>query len=153
VAKPTPVLQERLVLRPGGDDLHALSPWFEAIAGRADLPSSVAFRIHVVLEEAVTNAMLHGQDPGDAGEVTLELTATPDRVVAVLRDTGRPFDPLNQVPSAPEQKPIAEAMIGGLGVTLMRTFCSELSYQRSGATNELTMQFDLNATASAGDDK
>ena len=153
MAKPTPELQHRLVLRPGGDDLHKLSPWFEAIATRVALPSSIAFRIHVVLEEAATNAVLHGQDPGDAGEVTLELTATPDRVVAVLRDTGRPFDPLKEAQAAPEPKLIAEAVIGGLGVTLMRKFCSELSYRRFGETNELTMGFDVNAMASGGGDK
>jgi serine/threonine-protein kinase RsbW len=143
---------ERLVLR-SVDDLGSLYPWFETIAERVGLVSSVAFRIHVVLEEAVTNAVMHGQNQGDTGPVILNINATVDRVVAILCDTGRPFDPLQEAPSQPEATPIEDAAIGGLGVTLIQTFCSDLSYRRAGATNELTMGFDIRAMASAGGDK
>lgn len=151
-SQPTSESLERLVLR-SADDLGSLYPWFEIIAERLGLASSVAFRIHVVLEEAATNAVMHGQDQDDTGLVILEINATPDRVVAVLRDTGRPFDPLQEAPAQSEPKPIAEAVIGGLGVTLMQTFCSELSYRRADATNELTMGFDIKAMATAVGDK
>jgi anti-sigma regulatory factor (Ser/Thr protein kinase) len=142
-------IRERLVLRSGGDDLDSLYPWFSAIAEQLNLPSSVAFRIHVVLEEAVTNAVLHGYDPGDSGDLSLEIAATPERLVAILSDAGRPFNPLLQPESPSEPKPIAEAMIGGLGVKLMRTYCSAMEYRRAGETNELTRGFDVSAMAAA----
>jgi anti-sigma regulatory factor (Ser/Thr protein kinase) len=146
-ASSTQEIRDRLVLRAGGDDLGSLYPWFEAIVTRLELPSSAAFRIHVVLEEAATNAAIHGYAPGAAGEVALDIAATPERVVAVLRDTGRPFNPLLETPPTPTPASLEEAAIGGLGITFMRKFCSELSYRRADETNELTMGFDVNAMA------
>ena len=86
LTKPIPEVRERLVLRSGGEDLDALYPWFDAISGQLGLPASAAFRIHVVLEEAVTNAVLHGYDPDCSGDVSLEIAATPAHVVAILRE-------------------------------------------------------------------
>jgi anti-sigma regulatory factor (Ser/Thr protein kinase) len=146
---PAPEIRERLVLRSEGDDLEAVFPWFEAIAERLGLPARAAFRIHVVLEEAVTNAVVHGHEPGVAGEVALEINGTPERVIAVLRDTGRPFNPILEPPLPAAPIPIREAAVGGLGVKLMRTFCSNLNYQRADQTNELTMEFDVSAMAAA----
>ena len=135
-------VHERLVLRSDRDDLPSLFPWFEAIAERIGLPPHAAFSIQVVLEEAVVNAIMHGYEPDDAGEVSLDVTASPARVVAVLRDGGRPFNPLTEAPSS-EPKPIAEASIGGLGVKLMHALCAELTWRRDGGTNELTMGFEI----------
>jgi anti-sigma regulatory factor (Ser/Thr protein kinase) len=149
MTKPRPEIQERLVLRPGGDDLDSVYPWFEAIAARLGLPKRAAYRIHVVLEEALTNAALHGFDPGAAGEIAMDLTGTPDRVVAVLRDTGRPFNPLLDAPPPPNWKPIEDATVGGVGVKLIQTFCSDLNYRRDDGMNELTMGFDVTAMAAA----
>jgi len=146
---PASEIRERLMLQPGGEDLEAVFPWFEAIAARLGLPPRAAFRIQVVLEEAATNAVMHGFDPGVAGEVTMDITGTPKRLVVVLRDTGRAFNPLLEAPPPPVLKPIEDAMVGGLGVKLMRSFCSELTYRRAGGTNELTMGFDVTAMAAA----
>jgi anti-sigma regulatory factor (Ser/Thr protein kinase) len=146
---PAREIRERLILRSGGDDLESVYPWFDDIAVRLSLPSRAAFRIHVVLEEATSNAVMHGYDPGVSGEVALDITATPERVVAVLSDTGRPFNPLVDAPPPPELKPIEDAVVGGLGVKLMQTLCTQLQYRRAGDTNELTMGFDINAMAAA----
>jgi anti-sigma regulatory factor (Ser/Thr protein kinase) len=81
--------------------------------------------------------------------VAVDITGTPKRLVVVLRDTGRAFNPLLEAPPPPVLKPIEDAMVGGLGVKLMRSFCSELTYRRAGGTNELTMGFDVTAMAAA----
>jgi anti-sigma regulatory factor (Ser/Thr protein kinase) len=142
-------IRERLVLHPGGDDLVALYPWFEAIAERIGLPGRVAFRIQLVLEEAASNAARHSYEPGAAGEVALDITATPARVVAVLRDDGRPFDPLAHQSSAAAPETLADAAIGGLGVKLIRTYCADLRYRWDEGINELTMGFDVMAMSEA----
>ena len=151
VTDPPREIRDRLLLRSGGDDLEALYPWFDAISGRLGLPSSAAFRIHVVLEEAVTNAVLHGHDPDRSGDVSLEITATPARVTAVLRDPGKPFNPLLQNETSAKPMQIEDALIGGLGLRLIRNFCSALTYRRDGEMNELTMGFDVEAMAKPGD--
>ena len=147
--EPEPEIRETLVLRSGGDDLESVYPWFDAIATRLSLPSKAVFRIQVVLEEATSNAALHGYAPGESGEVALDVTGTRERVVAVLRDRGRPFNPLLEALAPPTLRPIEDAMVGGLGVQLMRKLCPELTYRRAGDMNELTMDFDVNAMAAA----
>ena len=143
VAKPASPVRARLTLRSGPDDLATIYPWFEAVAERIALPASSLFKIQLVLEEAASNAALHGFDAGRAGEISLEVTANPTQVVAVLCDQGRPFDPLTEAPPAPTPKSLDEASIGGLGIKFMHKFASALRYRRIGPTNELTMTFDV----------
>jgi anti-sigma regulatory factor (Ser/Thr protein kinase) len=154
LTNPAPEVRERLVWRAGSEDLDSLYPLLDAISEQTGLPTGVAFRIHVALEEAAANALSHGYELGCSGDVTLEIAAMPSRVVAVLRDAGRPFNPLQQTLSPTRPTSIEEAAIGGLGVTLMRKFSSALAYRRAGEMNELTMTFDVDAMVKpAGGDK
>lgn len=132
-----------LTLRSGRDGLATVYPWFDSIAKRIALPDDSVFRIQLVLEEAVSNVALHGFDADRAGEISLEVAANPVQVIAVLRDQGRPFDPLTDAPASPLPQSLEEAAIGGAGIRLMRKFATALRYRRIGATNELTLTFDV----------
>ncbi|HEX3573839.1 MAG TPA: ATP-binding protein [Rhodopila sp.] len=147
MAEPASPVRARLTLRSGREDLAAIHPWFESIGERIALPASALFQIQLVLEEAASNAALHGFDAGGVGEIALEVTANPTQVIAVLSDQGRPFDPLTEAPPSPPPRSLDEAAIGGLGIKLMRKFASALRYRRIGPTNELTMIFDLAASS------
>jgi anti-sigma regulatory factor (Ser/Thr protein kinase) len=159
-AAPASPVHARLTLRSGRDDLATLYPWFESVANQISLPAGSLFQIQLVLEEAVSNAALHGFDAGRTGEIALDVEASPTQVVAILRDQGRPFDPLTDAPPAPAPTSLEEAAVGGLGIKLMHKFASSLRYRRIGPTNELTMVFDVprsddtanqgNVTAGAG---
>jgi len=143
VAESASPVRARLTLRSGLDDLATIYPWFESIAERIALPASSLFQIQLVLEEAASNAALHGFDAGRVGEILLEVAANPTQVIAVLSDQGRPFDPLTAAPPSPAPRSLDEAAIGGLGIKLMHKFASALRYRRIGPTNELTMIFDV----------
>jgi anti-sigma regulatory factor (Ser/Thr protein kinase) len=145
-----------LTLKSGRDELGQLYPWFERLSAELALPAKLAFGVQLVLEEAVSNAALHGFDPATPGSVSLSITATSGRLVAVLRDDGRPFDPLSDAPAWVKPTSLEEAAIGGLGIPLMRRYCSDLRYRRAGDENELTMGFDIqpaaaDQTATAGE--
>jgi anti-sigma regulatory factor (Ser/Thr protein kinase) len=150
VAEPASSVHASLTLRSGRDDLATIYPWFDSIAKQIALPDRSAFRIQLVLEEAVSNAALHGFDADRAGEISLEVAANPVQVIVVLRDQGRPFDPLTDAPASPLPQSLEEAAIGGLGIRLMRKFATALRYRRIGATNELTMTFDVTNAGDAG---
>ncbi|HET6306363.1 MAG TPA: ATP-binding protein [Rhodopila sp.] len=143
MAAPASPVHARLTLRSGRDDLATLYPWFESVANRIPLPANALFQIQLVLEEAVSNAAMHGFDAGQTGEIALQVEANPTQVVAILSDHGRPFDPLTDAPAAPPPISLEEAAVGGLGIKLMRKFASALRYRRIGPTNELTMIFDV----------
>jgi len=145
----------QLELKSGREELGRLYPWFESATAELALPAKLAYAIQLVLEEAVSNAAIHGFDPETQGALSLSLRVTSERLVIVLRDGGRPFNPLTDAPARVKPKSLEDAAIGGLGITLMRQYCSDLHYRRIGDENELTMAFDnpsMSADKSAGDD-
>ena len=67
---------------------------------------------------------------------------SPNAVTFVVEDTGRAFDPsAAPVPARPAS--LLDAEPGGLGLTLLRHYCSDLTYERIGDRNRLTLRFPL----------
>jgi anti-sigma regulatory factor (Ser/Thr protein kinase) len=116
-------------------------------------------RVCIALEEALRNAMFHGnleltseQREGDATEyqrlidertrsapydrrqleVTVEITPASGRFV--IRDQGPGFDP-SQLPDPTDPENLER--VSGRGLLLMRTFMDEVTFNRSG--NQVTM--------------
>ena len=77
----------------------------------------------------------------DAGrrEITLELNETPDGVSLVIRDDGKPFNPLD-VPEPKLPKSLDEALIGGLGVHFIRRMMTRSHYRRADGFNVLSFE-------------
>jgi sigma-B regulation protein RsbU (phosphoserine phosphatase) len=100
------------------------------------LPASVIHDLHLVVEEVACNVLDHGA--GDREPPTLDVEARVDgrRLALVFRDTGLPFDPLDQPPPDLDAD-ICDRPIGGLGVHLIRQLAEELFYVRDQDTNVL----------------
>jgi anti-sigma regulatory factor (Ser/Thr protein kinase) len=114
-------------------DLARLYPWLDEAGARLGITDPLLGRMHVALEEAVMNVVMHGFDSPDGQEILVRLSAGPTLSV---EDAGRAFDPA----TAPLKKPPAEDEPGGLGLKLLRHYC-QLTYRRAGGRNILTMQF------------
>jgi anti-sigma regulatory factor (Ser/Thr protein kinase) len=83
---------------------------------------------------------MHGFAPGTSGEITVRSRTSPDAVAFVVEDTGRAFDP--SAASVPARSAsLLDAEPGGLGLTLLRHYCSDLTYERAGDRNRLTLRF------------
>jgi anti-sigma regulatory factor (Ser/Thr protein kinase) len=136
--------EERATLRVGSAaaDLARLYPWLDTQADARHLPKTVLARMHVALEEAVMNVAMHAFSPGEPGEITVRLDTSPDGAALVVEDSGRPFDP-TAAPSPERPTSLSEARPGGLGLTLLRHYCREISYARIGDRNRLTLRFPL----------
>ena len=92
------------------------------------------FAIRLALEEALANAIKHGNQCDPEKNVTLECNAHPDRIIITVADEGPGFTPDTLPdPTAIEnlEKPF------GRGVMLMRAYMSEVTYNDSG--NAVTM--------------
>jgi len=124
----------------GGQDLGRLYPWLDKAARVLRLPASMLPGMHVALEEAVTNAVLHGFAPAPAGRVAVRLDAAHGVAVLVVEDDGRAVDPT----VLPAERPSPQdSAVGGLGLTLMRHFCRDISYARVSDRNRLTLRFPI----------
>ncbi len=94
--------------------------------------------LHLAVDEACTNCISYAYPAGRPGAIELTCRTGPEEVAVVIRDWGRPFNPLKTVP--PDLTlDLEDRPIGGLGVFLMKKFSDRLEYRREGGANVLTI--------------
>ncbi len=132
-------LNSELVLRNDLDEIRALRAFVADFCAEAGLASGVSHEITLVLEELAADVINHGFDPGTDQSLRATLTLDGDRIVLLLEDDGRAFDPLD----AP--RPVLDGdagmrPIGGLGVHLVENLVDGIDYARDGGRNRVTME-------------
>ena len=93
------------------------------------------FGVRLALEEALVNAIKHGNGMDPAKQVQIDCRFDDDGVRIVIEDEGPGFD----VTSVPD--PTAEENLdkpGGRGIMLMRSFMSHIEYNELG--NRLVLE-------------
>lgn len=98
-------------------------------------PSSDVFGIHLAVEEAITNAIVHGNKLDHAKTVHVACHVTPDFVQIAVTDQGPGFDPTS-IPDCTLEERLD--VPNGRGVMLMRSFMTRLEYNAKG--NRVTME-------------
>lgn len=83
-----------------------------------------------VLSEAVTNAMIHGNNGDPKKKVFAEARITPEKVVFKVVDEGKGFD-YRKVPDPTKLENLSKA--NGRGLYLVRQFMDKVSFRRSGS--------------------
>lgn len=123
----------------GATGLYA---WLDEALPRDAAPAETLGRMHVVLEEAVVNVVLHGFAPGAIGEITVRLRLTGEAACLIIEDNGKAFDP-TVAPEPAHARSLSEAIPGGWGLALIHKFCPTAAYERKHGMNHLTMCFAL----------
>lgn len=125
------------------------------LAGRHSLPARSVTRLHVAIEEHLTNIISYGYQPGQKGTINVRFAVEPSNLTVEIEDDGRPFN-LAQAPEVDTSLPLDERPLGGLGIHMIRKSVDRLEYRRSNGRNMLTLQarisFDPPAGASGGTD-
>ena len=94
--------------------------------------------IRLVAEEGLTNIVRHAYQPNEEGEIEVLLALSETEIRLELRDSGRPFNPLEH-PEPDLEAPIEERPLGGLGVHLIRALTDAQTYSREGTVNVLVL--------------
>lgn len=113
---------------------HAAIEELMLALGAAGWEGMDLFRIQMAIEEAVVNAIEHGNKRETTKNVRLEFNVTPHEAKMRITDEGPGFDHRNVA------DPTAEDLIDkprGRGVMLMRELMSEVVYNECG--NQVTM--------------
>ena len=130
----------RLELRGDLSELSRLAEWTKARTPQV-IAADTLFAVQLCLEEAVANIIMHG---GGAKDDRLQIAVALERnggtLVARIEDSGREFDP-TQFPPPSVAKSLEEAKVGDLGIHLMRSFASDIHYERRDGRNRLTLRF------------
>ncbi len=105
----------------------------EAAAATAKFLSSAgfgeedAFGIDMAVREAVTNAVLHGNQQDAAKKVEVKFRGSREMLEITVRDRGTGFD-LDKVPDPTDPQNLLKA--SGRGILFMRTFMDDVEYSR-----------------------
>ncbi len=97
-------------------------------------PAADLFRTQLAYEEAIVNAIRHGNQCELEKTVTVEMRCDQERAWIRITDQGEGFDP-SSVPD-PRQEELLEVP-GGRGVLLIKEMMNEVHYNERG--NEITM--------------
>jgi anti-sigma regulatory factor (Ser/Thr protein kinase) len=92
----------------------------------------------LVVDEAVTNVILHGYDGVD-GSIDIQLEPDGDNLVIRIRDQARNFD-ADQVETPHLDESLSERAFGGMGVYLIKKLTDEATFRSlPGGGNELSL--------------
>lgn len=113
-------------------DLRAARQLQQAIVDevrRGGYSDDFTFAVKLALEEALTNAIKHGNREDPAKHVTVRYHIDPQRIVIRVADEGPGFDP-DAVPDCRQAERLA--LPSGRGIMLMKHYMDEVCYDRSG---------------------
>lgn len=115
----------------------------DELARQHRLPSRSVVRLHVAIEEHLTNVILHGYQPGQAGIIAVRFAFEPGVFRILIEDDAAPFNPL-EAPGVDTSLPVEDKPLGGLGIHMIRRSVDELEYRRANGRNILVMKSRIN---------
>lgn len=127
----------RAAREPGERILGELQRWGYA--------PDVVFAIKLALEEALTNAIKHGNRNDRAKQVVVRYFVDADRAIIMVRDEGPGFTP-NAVPDCTADENLERP--SGRGIMLMHAYMTRICHNQRG--NEVWMFRDNRAQAPGG---
>lgn len=120
------------------DQLGEVRSFIKRAGTALGAPDEVVGDLCLVVDEAVTNIVLHGYG-GAGGPVELHVERDGDDLVVLLRDRAAVFDSHGvQAPKLDES--LAKRKFGGMGVYLIRHLTDRSEFRpRAGGGNELRL--------------
>lgn len=112
--------------------LNVLGAVIEEVLIRAGDAATESIRqaIRLAVHEACTNIALHAYSGQPDGRIGITITLYTNKLVVMLRDTGRPFDL-----SAQPEPALGTPQIHGFGLFLMKQLLDEVSYRATASGN------------------
>ncbi len=137
--------QDRLELDSRLTELSRAQPWVDALADRHDLSDDARFAIHLCLEEALANVVLHGYQNESGHPIVIRSSVEAGTLFFVIDDKAPPFAPVDPGPRNGANKPASLESIqpGGNGIRLLHRFAGSVDYERRSDGNRLTIGFPL----------
>ena len=130
------VHKERLVVSMRRrEELDRVEGCIVDVLDRCGFDDHARFAILTALEEALSNAVLHGNRNDPAKALTVEYSADATTVAIVVQDEGFGFDPAAVPdPTRPENVDIPS----GRGIMLMRAYMTEVEFDPPGNRVRMT---------------
>jgi phosphoserine phosphatase RsbU/P len=120
------------------EEISAADAWIEEVGQRWGIAERTAFGARICVAEIAANVLEHGAARAEPARLDVTLRRRESGLDVEIIDSGRPFDP-TALPEQPLSDSIEAAHIGGLGLRLLRSYASEVTYRHDGVCNRLTL--------------
>ena len=135
-------MKRALTFKNEEQELNRVAEFMEGVCDELQLDMHVAMKIQVAMEEMVTNVIFYAYPEGTSADITLTAESDGKEVTFVLSDAGKPFDPTAKEDADLDVNPMDREQ-GGMGILIVKNIMNEVSYQRLGDMNQLTMKKKL----------
>ena len=123
-------------------ELERVAEFMEIVCDELQLDMHVAMKLQVAIEEMVTNVIFYAYPEGTNADITLTAESDERELTFVLSDSGKPFDPTAKEDADIDTNPM-DREPGGMGILIVKNIMNEVTYQRLGDMNQLTMKKKL----------
>ena len=127
-----------LVLQSSFDQIDRLEPYLEKLQEQAGFGDELLARIRLALNEAVTNAIIHGNKEDQEKSVSISSSFNKEKLEVSVQDEGPGFDP-SSLPDPLESENLLKE--SGRGVFLIKQYSDEVMFSEGG--RKLMMRFNL----------
>jgi anti-sigma regulatory factor (Ser/Thr protein kinase) len=121
------------------DDISAADAWIEEVGQGWGIAERTTFGARVCVAEIAANVLEHGGARAEDAQFGVTLWRRDTGLDVEIFDSGQPFDPTT-VPEHSLSDAIESAHIGRLGLRLVRSYASEVTYRYEGGCNCLTLR-------------
>jgi serine/threonine-protein kinase RsbW len=126
------------------EEISAADAWIEDVGRRWGIAERTAFGARICVAEIAANVLEHGASRARSVELGVTLRRRGAGLDLEIRDSGPPFDP-TAVTERPLPETIEDAEIGGLGLRLIRSYASAMTYRHDGVCNHLRLHLPASA--------
>ena len=135
-------MKRELTFKNEEQELSRVAAFMEGVCDELQLDMHVAMKLQVAMEEMVTNVIFYAYPEGTSADITLTAESDGKEVAFVLSDTGKPFDPTAKEDADLDVNPMDREQ-GGMGILIVKNIMNEVTYERLGDMNQLTMKKKL----------
>ncbi len=124
--------------------LPETASFVEAFCVLHAVPHDVALRVVLIVEELVTNTVLHGHRGESDAPIAITLARGAHDVGVTYEDTAPPFDPTLMLSQsdAPLDTTLETRPLGQLGLRLIGQFAASTRYDHEDGRNRLRLRVD-----------
>jgi serine/threonine-protein kinase RsbW len=135
-------MKRKLTFKNEEQELKRVAEFMETVCYELQIDMHVAMKLQVAMEEMVTNVIFYAYPEGISADITLTAESDGEVLTFVLSDLGKPFDPTAKEDADLDVNPMDREQ-GGMGILIVKNIMNEVSYQRVGEMNQLTMKKKL----------
>ena len=132
---PTQIFSARL------HSLPSATRFVQDFCARHGVAAADALRLTLVVEELLTNTIVHGHGGGDDAPVHIRLAVDEARLTLHFEERAPPFDPLRYLAEAAPRLDVSaeQRQVGGLGLPLVAQMAEQFDYLHADGRNQLRL--------------